>query len=106
MSWKSSVGKNEEHRIGGPKFLNKDAKFVIPYVVDAIRVRAERGVNPIYIKSAHLVEDYDDKLKQSAPEFYKKGKVYSKQIYAKTLRVLGFDRKATNHKDSAFILKW
>jgi hypothetical protein len=103
---KQYSGKNVLHRIGGERFFTKDTHLVVPYVVDAIRLRSEKGVNPIYIKSAHIVEDYDDKIKVDNPEFHKKGRIYTKQMVSKILRVMGFERKATNHKDSAFILRW
>jgi len=99
-------GLNVLHRVGGSRFLPWDAHKVVPYVADAIKIRSDRGVNPIYIKSAHIVEDYEDRIKADYPEFHKKGKVYEKQMVSKILRVMGFDRKATNHKDSAFILRW
>jgi hypothetical protein len=101
-----SVGKNVLHRIGGERFFTRDTHLVVPYVVDAIRVRSSKGWNPIYIKSAHIVEDYDEQIKADLPDFHKKGQIYSKQMVSKILRVMGFDRKATNHKDSAFVLRW
>jgi hypothetical protein len=106
LSQKSDVGLNVLHRVGGERFFTKDTHLVVPYVVDAIRLRSSKGVNPIYIKSAHIVEDYDSQIKEDNPEFHKKGRVYTKQMVSKILRVMGFERKATNHKDSAFVLRW
>jgi hypothetical protein len=98
-----AIGKNVDHRYGNSGYLNKEAQLIIPHLVDVIRAKAERGINPIYLKSKWVVEDIEPSL---PPELVKKGRVYEKQLVSKSLRIFGFGRKATNHKDSAFILKY
>jgi hypothetical protein len=82
-----------------------DLNSLMPILTDEIRKRAVRGDHTIYLKSSHIIEDYDEYLKTTNPEFYKKGKIYSKQMCTMALRKLGFSRKATNHHNSVLTLE-